>query len=70
MQAILPYLAIGDYNMINVSAGFFTGEIKNQSVNYFGADLIRRFNWIFDIEKQVAYIKPSKNFNEPYFKLN
>ena len=69
-QGILPFLKISDLRMKNVSAGFFTGEIKNQSVNYFGADLIRRFNWIFDLKREVVYIKPSKYFNEPYFKIN
>ena len=70
MQGILPFLGISDLQMENVSAGFFTGEIKNQSVNYFGADLLRRFNWIFDMDRQVVYIKPSKYYNEPYFKIN
>ena len=69
-QGILPLLGISDTHLKNVSAGFFTGEIKNQSVNYFGADLIRRFNWIFDLKREVVYIKPSKYFNEPYFKIN
>lgn len=70
-QGILPMLTIiDDITLQNVSAGFFTGEIKNQSTSYFGADLIRRFNWIFDAETQIIYIKPSKYFNEPYFKMN
>ena len=69
MQGILPFLGISDLHIKNVSAGFFTGEIKNQSVNYFGADLLRRFNWIFDIKRQFVYIKPSKYYNEPYFKI-
>ena len=70
MQGILPFLGINDLQMKNVSAGFFTGEIKNQSVNYFGADLLRRFNWIIDLKRQAVYIKPSKYYNEPYFKIN
>ncbi|WP_034967354.1 hypothetical protein [Chryseobacterium sp. FH1] len=70
-QGILPMLTIiDDITLQNVSAGFFMGEIKNQSTSYFGADLIRRFNWIFDAETQIIYIKPSKYFNEPYFKIN
>lgn len=70
MQGILPFLGISDLYIKNVSAGFFTGEIKNQSVNYFGADLLRRFNWIIDLKRQAVYIKPSKYYNEPYFKIN
>ena len=70
-QGILPMLRIiDDITLKNVSAGFFSGEIKNQSTSYFGADLIKRFNWIFDAETQRIYIKPSHYFDTPYFKLN
>lgn len=70
-QGILPALTIiDDITLKDVSAGFFTGDIKNQTTSYFGADLIRRFNWIFDAETQIIYIQPSKYFGEPYFKLN
>ena len=69
-QGILPKLTIiDDITLKNVSAGFFTGDIKNQTTSYFGADLIKRFNWIFDAETQIIYIQPSKYFNEPYFTL-
>lgn len=70
-QGILPTLTIiDDISLKNVSAGFFTGDIKNQTTSYFGADLIKRFNWIFDAETQIIYIQPSKYFSEPYFTLN
>ena len=69
-QGILPSLIVTDVTLKDVSAGFFTGDIKNQKTNYFGADLIRRFNWIFDAETQRIYITPSKYFNEPYFTMN
>lgn len=70
-QGILPALTIiDDITLKDVSAGFFTGDIKNQTTSYFGADLIRRFNWIFDAETQIIYIQPSKYFGEPYLKLN
>ncbi len=69
-QGILTSLTIiDDIVLKNVSAGFFTGDIKNQTTNYFGADLMRRFNWIIDAETQIIYIQPSKYFNEPYFEL-
>jgi len=69
-QGVLPILEIKDIALNDVSAGFFAGEIKNQSVNYFGADLIKRFNWIFDQENKIAYFTPSKYYNNPYLKLN
>jgi hypothetical protein len=69
-QGILPFMKVGDFVLKDVTAGFFVGDIKIQKRNYFGADLLRRFNWIFDAERNVVYIKPSKYFSEPYYKIN
>ncbi|WP_370898148.1 hypothetical protein [Chryseobacterium gossypii] len=69
-QGILPYFDLAGLVLKNVSAGFFAGDLKTQKVSYFGADLLRRFNWIFDAERQTAYIKPSRYFTEPYYKIN
>ncbi|UKB77970.1 hypothetical protein [Chryseobacterium sp. MEBOG07] len=68
-QGILPFFKLGNIVFKDVSAGFFSGDLKTQHVNYFGADMLRRFIWIFDMERQMAYIKPSKYFSEPYYKL-
>ncbi|MDH6253323.1 hypothetical protein M2347_003050 [Chryseobacterium sp. H1D6B] len=69
-QGILPKLKIGNTVMENVSAGFFTGDIKIHKVSYFGADVLRRFIWVFAADRKTAYIKPSKYFSEPYYKIN
>jgi len=69
-QGILPFLKVGNNILKDVSAGFFVGDLNNQTVNYFGADLLRRFNWIFDADRKTAYIKPSKYFSAPYYKIN
>lgn len=69
-QGILPFLKIGNSVLKDVSAGFFIGDLKKQTVNYLGADLLRRFNWIFDADRKTAYIKPSKYFSEPYYTIN
>ncbi|WP_345201925.1 hypothetical protein [Chryseobacterium ginsengisoli] len=68
-QGILPFMKVGDFILKDVSAGFFVGDLKVQKVNYFGADLLRRFNWIFDADRNKVYIKPSKYFNESYYKM-
>lgn len=68
-QAILPFFKLGDIILRNVTAGFFTGEIKNQKTNYLAADVMRRFNWIFDKDRKTVYIKVSKYFNEPYYEI-
>ncbi|MGG5210591.1 hypothetical protein ACQWU4_16820 [Chryseobacterium sp. MIQD13] len=69
-QGTLPFMKVGNLVLKDVSAGFFTGDLKNQTVNYFGADMMRRFNWIFDADRKTAYIKPSRYFSEPYYKIN
>lgn len=69
-QGILPFLKLGNIILKNLTAGFFTGDLKTQHSNYFAADVMRRFNWIFDKDRKIVYIKPSKYFNEPYYKIN
>ncbi|WP_431609117.1 hypothetical protein [Chryseobacterium sp. 'Rf worker isolate 10'] len=69
-QAILPFFKLGNNTFKDISVGFFSGELKTQNVSYLGADMLRRFIWIFDAERKMAYIKPSKYFSEPYYKMN
>jgi hypothetical protein len=69
-QGVLPFLKLGNIVLKNISAGFFTGDLKTQHANYFGADVMRRFNWIFDKDRKMVYIKPSNYFSEPYYKIN
>lgn len=69
-NGILPVLKVGNFVLKDVSAGFFAGELKIQKSSYFGADLLRRFNWIFDAERKKVYFKPSKYFKKTYYKMN
>lgn len=69
-NGILPVLKVGNFVLKDVSAGFFAGELKIQKSSYFGADLLRRFNWIFDAERNKVYFKPSKYFKKAYYKMN
>lgn len=69
-QAVLPFFKLGNNTFKDISVGFFSGELKTQNVSYLGADMLRRFIWIFDAERKMAYIKPSKYFSEPYYKMN
>lgn len=69
-NGILPVLKVGNFVLKDVSAGFFVGELKIQKSSYFGGDLLRRFNWIFDAERKVVYVKPNRYFNKAYYKMN
>lgn len=62
-EAVLDEMNIGGFSIKNVSVGYFVGELKTQNLSIFGADLLKRFNWIIDAERKIAYIKPSKFFN-------
>ncbi|MDN3693821.1 hypothetical protein QWZ06_16745 [Chryseobacterium tructae] len=68
-QGILPAFKIGDFIFKDASVGFFAGDLKTQNVSYFGADMMRRFIWIFDSDRNTVYIKPSRFYAEPYYKL-
>lgn len=69
-QGVLPFFKLGNFVFKDASVGFFAGELKTQNTSYFGADMLRRFIWIFDADKEMAYIKPSKYYSEPYYKIN
>lgn len=69
-NGILPMLKIGSFQLKNVAAGFFTGDLKTQKASYLGADVLKRFNWIFDAERKTVFIKPSKYFTDAYFEIN
>lgn len=66
-QAILPYFHFANTVLKDVKVGFFKGEARVQTQNYFGADLMKRFNWIFDVKNEKAYIKPSKYLRDKYY---
>lgn len=69
-QGFVGQLRLGEALLDDVPVGVFVGEIKIQQVSYFGADLIRRFNWIIDIDRSIAYIQKSKYFYDPYYPMD
>lgn len=68
-QAVLPFFKLDHFVFKDLSIGFFAGDLKTQNVSYFGADMLRRFIWIFDSKRNIAYIKPSKYYSQPYYKI-
>lgn len=69
-QGILPAFKLGNFVFKNMPVGFFSGELKTQNISYFGADMMRRFIWIFDADRKMAYIKPSKYYAEPFYTIH
>lgn len=66
-NAIVEQLSIGGILLRDVSVGYFAGELKNQPLSLFGADMLKRFNWIISADRTMAWIKPSVYFNSLYF---
>lgn len=68
-QPILPELFITKHPFKNVPISFFDSQVKIQSTNILGGDLIKRFNWIFSANLKTIYLKPNTHYNDDYFKL-
>lgn len=61
-DAILPAFSIGDFTFQSVPLGFFEGKVGNRHISVFGADLLRRFNVVFDLQQAYIYLQPSEDF--------
>lgn len=67
-QGILPYIHFGNIVFKDVNFGYFEGDARVQTYNYLGADFMKRFNWIFDVENEKVYVKASKYLQVLYYK--
>ncbi|MES2005818.1 MAG: retropepsin-like aspartic protease [Bacteroidota bacterium] len=65
-KAILPLLQIGKESLTDVPAGFFEGAIGRQKMSILGGDILKRFNWIIDAQRQFVYLKPGKEKTVAY----
>lgn len=59
-KAILPALKIGNEQLTDVPAAFFEGAIGRQKISIIGGDILKRFHWIIDAQRQYVYLKPGK----------
>ncbi|MFK7924141.1 MAG: hypothetical protein AB8H47_19440 [Bacteroidia bacterium] len=58
-EAILPSLSIGGLNLEAVPVGFFEGTIGRQQMSIVGGDVIKRFNFIIDLQGGELYLQPN-----------
>ncbi len=65
-KALLPSLALGGHQFVEVPIGFFEGTIGRQSMSVFGSELIKRFNIYFDLQRAEIYLKPNSYFNHTF----
>ncbi len=68
-KAILPVLKIGKEELTDVPAAFFEGAIGRQKISIIGGDILKRFHWIIDAQRQYVYLKPGKLKNVDYTNL-
>jgi len=58
-KTILPEFRLGDVALRDVPAGFFEGAIGRQKKSIIGMDILKRFNIIFDAQRDYIYLKPN-----------
>lgn len=68
IHSVLPNFELGDITFEQVPVGFFEGEIKRQAMSVLGADILRRFNLIFNKDRTLLYARPNELFHSPFEK--
>ncbi|MEM7102850.1 MAG: hypothetical protein AAF502_06970 [Bacteroidota bacterium] len=65
-KAILPGFTLGSTTFNEIPIGFFEGAIGRQQMSVMGGEIIKRFNWIMDLESGHIYIKQNSLHNLPF----
>jgi hypothetical protein len=63
---VLPGLKLGHTKFADVPIGLFSGKIGNQQMSVIGGELLKRFNWLVDVENSRLYLKPNGLFAEEF----
>jgi len=65
-KAILPELSIDTYEFQEVPISFFEGAIGRQKMSLMGCNLLKRFNWMFDLQNAALYLRPNQFAKNPF----
>ncbi|MEM6348592.1 MAG: hypothetical protein AAF927_32210 [Bacteroidota bacterium] len=65
-EAILPSLILGNSTLEAVPVGFFEGTIGRQRMSIVGADVIKRFNLILDLQRGELYLQANSLLGVPF----
>lgn len=65
-RVILPAFKFGAIKFEELPVGIFEGAISRQKMSIFGGDMIKRFNWILDLENEVVYIQANQSIEIEY----
>ncbi|TAE73052.1 MAG: hypothetical protein EAZ85_08285 [Bacteroidetes bacterium] len=62
-----PLLALNNFKVTNIPTSLLGSKNPLRfEINYFGNDLLKRFNTIIDFENDYLYLKPNSLMNLPY----
>lgn len=61
-NGLLPQLNIGSFTLQAVPVGFFEGNVGRQKMSVIGGDIVKRFHWMIDADRQFVYLKINKYF--------
>lgn len=59
-KALLPVFEIGQNRLKDMPIGFFKGSIGRQKMSVIGGKLMKRFNWLLDINDGAVYLAPNE----------
>ncbi|MEL6254979.1 MAG: aspartyl protease family protein [Bacteroidota bacterium] len=66
LKALMPGFQLGNIHFDQLPVGFFSGALGRQKISVMGGDLLKRFNWIFDLQEERVYIQPNANIKLAY----
>lgn len=55
-KGTLPVFALGGSQISDVPVGFFAGGLGNQKMSVMGCEILKRFNFIFDLPNHALYV--------------
>jgi hypothetical protein len=65
-RVIVPSMVFGEFELQNVPAEIFPGAMGRQKLSVVGADILKRFNIIFDIGNGQIFMKPNSLFESKF----
>jgi len=62
LKAELPIFQVGEYEVAQTTVGFFPGAIGRQRMSVLGGEMLKKFNCVFDLQKNQLHLQRSEYF--------
>ena len=66
-KVLIPSLIVGRHTLTDIPIGAFSGKLGGQKISVMGADLLKRFNLLFDLTHDLIYLSPSRHWSADFF---